>query len=321
MSRTPFLHRSRTATPQHERGAALIEFALVSLVFYLLLAATIEFGRMMFSAQALQDVARLAARELATTPTRPDITFDYALSCSPALDPDNCLVDLSQRLFDPALLAIDITAMDDAAVDAYVATLPIVNRALRPLMFVEQVGGTRLLRYPGALLEDPLSPSGYTVGIPRVVTRTAEGTETIEWVGVVEEVRPEPACPARGPFPLVYDPDADACGALPSDPLPAAQRGVVSVRVNYPFQAATLSAFTPDPDDPFAPNAGAPIAAADGAVVAPPPPRGSVMADSGGPGTYAGPYGLGRQFAYARAVRPYRRLLSATVDYRREVYE
>ena len=45
-----------------ERGAALVEFALVSIVLYLLLAGAIEFGRLMFDANALQDVARVAAR-------------------------------------------------------------------------------------------------------------------------------------------------------------------------------------------------------------------------------------------------------------------
>lgn len=314
-----------------ERGAALVEFALVSLVFYLLFAATIDFGRMMFAAQALQDVARLAAREIATAPAGANITFEDALTCTPPPipDPDEpCQVDLAARIYDPGLLAIDITAMDDAALDAYVAGLPIVNRALRPLMIVEHIGDTTLLRYPGALLDDPTSPSGYTVGIPRVVSRGEDGVETIEWVGVLEEVRAEPGCPARGPFPLSYpalrDPDEatpDRCGELPDDPLAAQQRGVVSVRLNYPFQAATLSAFTPDPVDPFAPNAGASIVANDGGVAGPDPTRGTLMPESDAVGTFAGPYGLGRQLAFGRSVRPYRRLLSAAAAYRREVFQ
>ena len=66
-----------------ERGAALVEFALVSLVLYLLLAGAIEFGRLMFDANALQDVARVAARELAVAPVRAEATFDYALRATP----------------------------------------------------------------------------------------------------------------------------------------------------------------------------------------------------------------------------------------------
>ena len=91
-----------------ERGAALVEFALVSLVFYLLLAGTIEFGRLMFDANALQDVARLAARELALAPVRANATFDYALTCDATTDA-NCLVDLKSRVFDPACLVVDLS--------------------------------------------------------------------------------------------------------------------------------------------------------------------------------------------------------------------
>src|SRR5438132_13243424 len=113
-----------------ERGAALVEFALVSLVLYLLLAGTIEFGRLMFAANALQDVARLAARELAVAPIRADATFDYALTCDAATDAA-CLVDLRARIFDPACLVVDLS---DPAVaedpDGYFAAMPVVNRAL-----------------------------------------------------------------------------------------------------------------------------------------------------------------------------------------------
>ena len=120
-----------------ERGAALVEFALVSLVLYLLLAGTIEFGRLMFDANALQDVARVAARELAVAPIRADVTFDYALSCDPASDA-NCLVDLKSRIFDPACLVVDL---NDPAVapdpDGFFAAMPVVNRALRTLMITE----------------------------------------------------------------------------------------------------------------------------------------------------------------------------------------
>src|SRR5204863_3492711 len=87
------VHRG-TRRPRRERGAALVEFALVSVVLYLMLAGTIEFGRLMFDANSLQDVARVAARELALAPLRANVTFDYALSCDPAVDAANCLVDL-----------------------------------------------------------------------------------------------------------------------------------------------------------------------------------------------------------------------------------
>ena len=319
-----------------ERGAALVEFALVSLVLYLLLAGTIEFGRLMFDANALQDVARIAARELAVAPVRADATFDYALSCDAASDPD-CLVDLRSRIFDPACLVVDLSDPAVAAdPDGYFAAMPVVNRALRTLMITEPQR-PNLLRYAGALLSDgsglacsAIGPNGQasatelTVGIPFVDARDANGAESITWVPVVQEIRAalDADCPARGPFSLVYLANEDECGALDADPLP--DRGLAAVRINYPYQAATLSGFQPSAPtdvDPLPPNIGNFITADDGAVqqnnVAP----GSSI-DDGATGPYAGAFGLGRQYALAgRTVRPFRKLISVQAIYRREVVE
>ena len=46
------------------RGQILVEFALIALVLYLLLAAIIDFGRATYSAQGIQQAADVAAREL-----------------------------------------------------------------------------------------------------------------------------------------------------------------------------------------------------------------------------------------------------------------
>jgi hypothetical protein len=319
-----------------ERGAALVEFALVSLVLYLLLAGAIEFGRLMFDANALQDVARVAARELAVAPVRAEATFDYALSCDAASDP-GCLVDLRARVFDPACLVVDLS---DPAVafdpDGYFASMPVVNRALRSLM-ISEPSRPGVLRYAGALLSDSTgaacsaigpggqaAPTGLTVGIPLVESRDAAGVEAIRWVPVVEEIRAtqDADCPSRGPFSLVYLANEDTCGPLDADPL--ADRGLAAVRINYPYQAATLSGFrssAPNGIDPMPPNIGGFIAADDGGVqelnVAP-----GGLLDDGAVGPYSGPYGLGRQFALAgRTLRPYRKLISTQAIYRREVIQ
>jgi hypothetical protein len=321
---------------RRERGAALVEFALVSLVLYLLVAGTIEFGRLMFDANALQDVARVAARELSLAPARAEATFEYALSCNTIDDP-GCLADLRSRVFDPACLVVDMT---DPAValdpDGYFAAMPVVNRALRSLMITEP-SRPGLLRYAGALLADgtgaacsaigpngQAAPTGLTVGIPLVESRDPFGAEAIRWVPVLEEIRSaqDADCPSRGPFSLIYLASEDSCGPLDADPL--LDRGLAAVRVNYPYQAASLSAFrspTPTAFDPMPPNVAAFIAADDGAVqqinVAPGAPL-----DDGAVGPYSGPYGLGRQFALAgRTVRPFRKLISAQAIYRREVVE
>jgi hypothetical protein len=333
----PSAQPRRPARPwRPERGAALVEFALVSFVLYLLLAGAIEFGRLMFDANALQDVARVAARELAVAPVRAEATFDYALTCDATADP-GCLADLKARIFDPACLVIDL---NDPAValdsDGYFASMPVVNRALRSLM-ISEPGRPGVLRYPGALLTDSVgaacsaigpggqaAPTGLTVGIPLVESRDAAGVEAIRWVPVVEEIRAaqDLDCPSRGPFSLVYLANEDTCGPLDVDPL--TDRGLAAVRINYPYQAATLSGFrssVPNGVDPMPPNVGSVIAADDGGVQELNAAPGGLL-DDGAVGPYSGPYGLGRQFALAgRTVRPYRKLVSAQAIYRREVVQ
>jgi len=320
-----------------ERGAALVEFALVSLVLYLLLAGATELGRMMVAANALQDVARVAARELAVAPIRASATFEYALSCDPAADP-SCLVDLKRRIFDPACLVVDLADPAVAAdPDAFFAAMPVVNRALRTLMITEP-SRPNLLRYAGALLSDETgaqcsavgpagqaAATGFTVGIPLVESRDANGVESISWIPVVEEIRAaqNAACPARGPFSLVYLAGEDDCGPLDADPVP--ERGIAAVRINYPYQAAMLSGFRsslPTATDPLPPNVSNPIVADDGSVQQMNAAPGGPVDDGAAAGAYVGPVGLGRQFALAGStVRPFRKLISAQAIYRREVFE
>ncbi|MCA9421539.1 MAG: pilus assembly protein, partial [Nitrospira sp.] len=58
-----------------QRGGILIEFAFLSLVFYVLVALVVDIGRMVFAAQVLQDAARVAARELSLVPLPAAMTF------------------------------------------------------------------------------------------------------------------------------------------------------------------------------------------------------------------------------------------------------
>jgi Flp pilus assembly pilin Flp len=306
---------SQPRSKRNERGAALVEFALIALVLYLMLAATVDLGRMIFTAQALQDAARVASKELSVLPLPAAIPFDDALN--------RC--DVWQRVFNPAQLVIDLdTFATDDALDAFLASLPPVNQALRPLMIVDHVTIDMLprnfLRYPGALLDAPPpappgcalpAASGFGVGIPRVTARNATGVETIEWVPILAEVRTDPAVQTTGSFSI-------------------ASGGLVALMVNYPFQAAMMTSFRPTPptgDDPLPPDLANYNVADDGNVAHDPadpypPPTGNRL-DPGQPtGVYAGPYGLGRQFAFAgKTVRPYRKLITAQAIYRREVME
>jgi hypothetical protein len=315
----------RTKDPtmrRRQRGAALIEFALIALALYLLLAGGIELGRAVFSTQILQDVARVAARELAVTRLPAAYTFEDAL--------EDCRV--RRRVFDERYLVVDLDRVQD--LDGHFARMPAVNQMLRPLMIYDRPvvqGRTRnLLRYPGALLfkrgidncgMDEFRITEFTVGVPLVVDRRGRGYETIRWVPVLEEVRPDAEDSRSGPF-SVNGPgvEVDAFGSR--------VHGVVAVRVNYPYQAAALSSFRESPKGPYEPNLKFANLADDRKVAELNPAPGdptmrpvleSLERQEAGP--YSGPYGLGRQMVMGVEVRPFRRLLSAQAVFRREVFE
>jgi len=325
-----FDHRTRRsraggtapARAARRRGSVLVEFALVALVLYLILAGGAEMGRAVFSAQLVQDVARATARELALTPLPATMTFDEAMK--------DCRV--RAKIFDERWLVIDLEDYPGRRLDELFARLPIANQLLRPLMIFDnptiQGRERRLLRYPGALLfntkSDPCNPqpAEFTVGIPLVTGRRGnQGWERIRWVPVLEEVRSDPDNRFSGPFSVI------ARGGEGRSPVETLKRGVVALRVNYPYQAAMLSGFR-SPAGPFETNAKRVIAADDSRVIQENAPPGRFVkppvigAPGGGEevGPYAGAFGLGRQLAFAKSVRPFRKLISGQAVFRRERY-
>lgn len=265
---------------RQRRGAALVEFALAALVLYLLLVVVIDLGRMVYTAQVLQDAARAGARELSLLALPAEADFASAL---PAV-------------FDPEFLVIDCDVEDCENPPA----MPPLNQALLPVMIRERVsiaGADRnLLRYPGALLSDPSMADGLTVGVPRIDGRGADGVETITWLEIVTEAQP-------GQFPL-------------------SGGGRASLLINYPFQAAAASSFRENPDGPFEPNIAFSNQAQDGGVTQNNAPvSGAVIPSLSGVGTYTGPFGLGRQLALGREIRPFRRVLAGQAIFSREVFE
>lgn len=287
--------RRRRAGP---RGAVFLEFAFIALLLYLLIAVTIDFGRLFFSAQAVQDAARVTARELSVIPLPADMTLTEALSRP----------EVRARVYRPEHLVIDLDAIPGGVgLETFLDSLPVLNQALRPLMIYDRVGDRRLLRFPGALLTDPSTPTGLTVGIPYVVSRDANGVETIRWVPVLEEIR-NPAFPGESPFSL------NTPGGMP-------QRGLVAVRINYPYQAAMLSGYLEGPGGPLSPNAGYRVQANDGGVTSLGAPPGGFAAGTVEDGPYGGTYGLGKLYVSGDEVRPFRKLLSAQALFRREVFD
>ncbi|MEL6715016.1 MAG: TadE/TadG family type IV pilus assembly protein, partial [Planctomycetota bacterium] len=164
----PVSRRAPAAPSRRRRGGVLVEFALLALALYLVLAGMLSLGRWMAVSQAAQDTARFAAREFALFPLPAEITFDGALTDagfrSAVYDPDQLVVDIAVNPPGPAL---------EAVFDA----MPVVNRALRPLMITSNVstpgGSRRLLHMPGALVDSPTSPTGLSVLVPRILARDA----------------------------------------------------------------------------------------------------------------------------------------------------
>ncbi|TVQ63004.1 MAG: pilus assembly protein [Phycisphaerales bacterium] len=292
-------HRARSERPADRRGGVLIEFALITLIGYIFIAALLTFGQYFYSAQVVQQAADIAARELSRTPLPANITFDDLLA-----DPTN---EFSQRIYSEDFLAIDVTTWANnpggVTLLEHLDTLgiPIVNKALVPVMFIENVGGTTLLRYPGALID---RGGTFSVAVPQVLS--INGAETIRWTRVLEEIR--------------------APGEPSAFPLTSPQGGLVALRVNYPFQAGAMSAHRPNPGGPFEPTIGSPIEADDAnvSVVGGGIPGGGTPVDptGGAPaGTFAGIFGLGKQQARGLELRPYRRVVTAQSIFRREVFE
>ncbi|MEM1451267.1 MAG: TadE/TadG family type IV pilus assembly protein [Planctomycetota bacterium] len=288
MSALPQFWRGRSSI-ERRRGGVLVEFALVSLALYLVLAAILGVGRWLAVAQAAQDAARFAAREIALFPLPADSTFAEALA-----DPG-----FQGAVYDPDLLVVDLVATPPGpALEAFFAAMPVVNRALRPLMVTSNVdtsdGRRRVLHVPGAIVDSPTSPTGLSVVVPRILERDPEsGAETqIQLAPFLEEVSP-------GSF-----------SALGPD------RGLVAIRLNVAYQSATLAAYIPTGDftpsgDPFQ----RPIEAGDvggSNVIVGPGPEGA--------GPYSGGLGLGRLETLGVSARPFRRLIAAQALFRREVF-
>lgn len=292
-------------------GQSLVEFAVVALVLYMLLAAILTFGHALYVAQGLQGAADLAAREISRMPLPAETTFEIVIA-------DGSLDNVYQADF--LVFDLDSLAAGDSFFEDVVPTWPLLNQQLATLMIADQpdfdgdgVADANLIRYPGALLSDSSTPTGYTVGIPLVTGRDGSGTESIQWVPVIEEIEPEDTtAPTYDPFSVAN----------------TETRGIVALRINYPFQSASMSSFQPNVAGPFEPTVGNRNVANDAGVnqTNPGDRPGDLIgqplaADGVYAGTYGGQYGLGAQGAFGQTVRPFRRVISAQAIYRREVFE
>lgn len=335
-------------TRQSRRGQALLEFAIVALVLYLLIGGAITFGLWIYAGGQIQQAANVGARELSQTPLPALMEFETAL--------DEDVV--RQRVYDDRWLVIDLDQLEQENPNYnfftdVVPRMPLLNQQLAPLYILDTCPDAntditrRLIRFPGALLNRTDSTDSlvdidenwvadeFLVQIPLVVSRApgingGGGAERIRWLDVVEEIDTEVGGDDGGVNPDPFSLD-DA-----TDDVPA---GVVALRVHYPAQSTWLSSYRDRGQFVF--NAGDPNVADDDGVV----PvdagdlRGSLINEktlltingnneSVYAGTYGGKYGLGVHGAMtsgiqtgdAIGIRPYRRVLVSHAIFRREAY-
>ena len=294
---------------------------MVSLVVYMLLAAILTFGQLLFCAETLQQTADVAAREIARTPLLATANLmDVLYSNAGTAYSVSGSTSVRASLFDPNKLQFDLSDPNNVpsgqTILDVVQTWPIINQLLYPAMIVQSGDQVyngdpthQYLHFPGAVPCSDNSSDQYastrTVWcVAEVTARQADGTETIKWRPVIEEM--QPSQPGQ--------PDAFSVSS--------SQGGVVSLRINYGYQSAAMSAYQPQQNWPPEPNGPALTANDAGVTVdanSPYTPTGSAPASAAG--TYSGQYGLGTQYAWGKSVRPFRSLISAQAIYRREVFQ
>jgi hypothetical protein len=242
-----------------------------------------------------------------------DVLYNPGYSTAPA---GSAYAQVRAQVFDPQYLMISLSAMPAGMQLAdWVKTWPIVNQMLYPLMILDYQGTSSsgqvqnaFLWYPGAVPgTDSNGWPAYRIAL--VTGRQANGAETIEWVPVIEEV--------------LQDNSSTVGDSYYAFNVQSQYGGLVSLRINYPYQSATLSAYPQQTTWPPAPN-GQAIAANDSGVTVVNPgdftPSAGALSNSVYP-TYGGTYGLGSQDAWLTQVRPFRRVVSAQAVARREVFQ
>jgi len=272
----------------------LAEFAVVSIVLFLMLSTILSFGMILLQANVAQQAADVCAREIAKYP----LPFDAQLPLS-LVDQANpgTAVDISQ-IYREDFLYVDAESLGGQSFTDYMTSAPLVNRLLAPAMIFDT--SLQAYRFPGAVV---LHDDVKTVLVPMVNVSTNE----ITWHLPVEEV--------------LFSGNVSQCNATPQLDLDGFVAGAIVIRVNIPVQSSVMTGFQKPVDQG---GDGSPIEADDTAVIANLPAGYSFVVednagfDEDGNQIHGGKYGLGRQFAFAKNVRPYREVVSGQAIYRRE---
>ena len=300
----------RSKKPTQRSGQALLEFAFLIPLLVVIIGATLSFGLFFFQANVLQQAVDVTAQEISRMPFSPTAQLGLgdlnAATTTVMYDPN-----FQAQIYDEQYLVIHDSEWDSGTsfngdFQAYVDTLPLLNRLLAPVMVRDDSYMGGVTRFPGAIVING-NTSEETVLIPLMVYDANAVESLARWVAPVEEIRPNDG---QGPFSLTAT--NSAASFVP---------GMVALRINYPATSTTLvnrsrqnPAAITRPDDSALPSA-APGSNYSFAVG-----NESGVADTS---IHSGRFGLGRQAALfeANGIRPYRKVMSAQAIYRREVFE
>ena len=147
--------RARGRRRRNRRGQAVVEFAVVAFVVYILLAGILTFGQILYTAQTLQQAADVAAREISRTPLPP--TADLMDVLYGDASTDASWQDVRKRVFDDQYLVLTIDAGSSPITfngGLALGDLPVLNQQLVLLMIPVQpaADGPKYLVYPGMVL-------------------------------------------------------------------------------------------------------------------------------------------------------------------------
>jgi len=297
----------------------LVEFALVALAFYLILAAILTFGVMLFQANMIQQAVDVGAQEIARMPLPINATLGLSLQSPTNLDttvtPASQNPTFLAQIYDEKWLYVDVAQQlnGPSFYDFAAQNFPLINRLLAPAMIFDPTmgQGQGVFRYPGAVVKN-IRTNNFTVLVPLVNSQAS----TITWAMPVEEV----LIPYQGNYYSAFN------AIPPANSPPNFVPGMVALRINFPSQSASMNA-------PAAGNGLTnfdPILADDSTLTESNSLSNYSLVveenagfDQDGVQVYGGKYGLGRNLAYAQqlGVRPYHKVISAQAIYRREAFQ
>lgn len=160
-----------------QRGTAAVEFALIAMVFFTLLLGIIEFGRLLYVWNTVQEVTRHAAREAVvswnTTETELDAIKELALfggASLPAgaeITTDNINIEylnLSRGVIADASLPDDATANVQACIDKDPVSCIAFVRVSLQATYIPMIGLFTFLSIdlPASTVVMPAESLGYT---------------------------------------------------------------------------------------------------------------------------------------------------------------